>query len=311
MSSPALARLRRRLASGRQLAATLAAAAGSWSDDRCASLSAALAFYAAFSLAPMLLVAMTVASLFFGSAAVQGRVVEEIRAVVGPDGAVAVQAMLASAWKAGQGGWVGLLSLFAIALGASATFAELHNALNAIWKVPPPARAVAALIRVRLTSFGLVIGTGFLIVVLLIADAVVSYATAYLIGGFLPVVLAIAQQAVALLFLCAAFAILLRILPDAAVRWREAAAGGIAAALLFVGGKRIFAFYLARAGTANAFGAASSLAVLMMWLFFSAAVFLFGAELAAHLARRRAERNERPALTRRASPAGARKYMRL
>lgn len=291
----------------REAGGTFAAVLGNWSNDRCSSMSAALAFYAAFSLAPMLLVVITVASVFFGAEAVHGRLDAEIRAVVGPEGAVAVQAMLASAWKAGRGGWIGLFSLLAIALGASATFAELHSALNAIWRAPPPARAVAALIRVRLLSFGLVVGTGFLIVVLLIADAAVTYATEFLIGGFLPLALSAAQHAVSVVFLCAAFSILLKILPDAPVRWREAGAGGIAAALLFIGGKRVFAFYLARAGTANAFGAASSLAVLMMWLFFSAAVFLFGAELAAHLARRRRERHEAPALTR----GAARKYTSL
>lgn len=293
----------------RHLAAAVTAAGAGWAQDRCASMSAALAFYAAFSLAPMLLVVITVASLFFGVEAVQGRLFSEIQSLAGPEGAIAVQAMLASAWKSRQGGWVGLLSLGAIALGASATFTELNSALDAIWKVPPPPRPVAALIRVRLTSFGLVVGTGFLIVVLLIADAAVTYATDVLLGRLLHPVAGAIQHLVSLLFLCAAFTVLLKVLPDTPVHWRDAEVGGITAALLFSGGKHVFALYITHAGTANAFGAASSLAVLMMWLFFSAAVFLFGAELTAHLARGRKMPAPRPALTQ--PPRGTRNYKGL
>lgn len=278
--------LRRRAASILKL---VAVAATSWAQDRCSSMSAALAFYAAFSLAPMLIVAISVAGFFFGAEAVQGRLYTEIQAVVGPQGATVVQAMVASAWKSGLGRWAGPLSLLAIAAGASGVFAELNSALDTIWKVPPTPRAVAALIRVRLTSFGLVMGTGFLVVVLLIADAAIAYMTERLfLQAFVHPVLDVIQHASSLLFLCLAFTVLLKVLPDTHVPWRDAGAGGSAAALLFTGGKHGFALYLAHAGTANAFGAASSLAVLMMWLFFSAAVFLFGAELAAHLARKSA-----------------------
>jgi membrane protein len=265
----------------------LVAVATSWAQDRCSSMSAALAFYAAFSLAPMLVIVISVAGFFFGPAAVLGQLYSDVAVLVGPQGAAAVQALVASAWKSGQGRWVGVLSLGAIALGATGVFNELHSALDAIWKVPSPPSAVAALLRARLTSFGLVVGTGFLIVVLLIADAAITYMTEILfLEAFVRPLLGVIQHAVSLLFLCAAFCILLKVLPDTAVHWRDAAVGGVAAALLFAGGKHGFALYLAHAGTANAFGAASSLAVLMMWLFFSAAVFLFGAELSAQLSRR-------------------------
>lgn len=255
---------------------------GNWIDDRCSSMSAALAFYAAFTLAPMLLIVIAVASVLVGREAVQGRLYAEIGGLVGKDGAIALQAMVASARKAGQGGWVSLASTVATAVGASATFAELHSALNQIWRARPSSHPMVAMLRVRLTAFGLVVGTGFLVVVLLIADAVISYATDFFLGDAAldPVAKAI-QRGVSFVILAFAFTALLKVLPDARVAWRHAGAGGVAAAFLFTVGKHAFALYLTYASTANVFGAASSLAVLMMWLFFSAAVFLLGAEVSA------------------------------
>lgn len=258
-----------------------------WSDDRCSSMSAALAFYAAFSLAPMLVIVTAVASFFFGEAAAQGRIYAGFASLVGKEGATVVQSMMASAWKSGQGGWAGWLSLVAIVIGASATFSELHRAINIIWRTRPEEHVVATMIRVRLTSFGLVVGTGFLIVVLLVADTAITFATEVaLYGTFIHPLVGLVQHALSFGFLCLAFTVLLKVLPDTTVRWRAAAVGGFAAAFLFSGGKHLFALYLAHAGTANAFGAASALAVMMMWFFFSAAVFLLGAELAAPFSNR-------------------------
>lgn len=260
------------------------AALGDWLADGGPSMSAAVAFYAAFSLAPVLVVAIAVASLFVGAEAVQGRLFSGIQAVVGDEGAVVVQAMVASAWKAGGGGWMGGLSLAGTVIGATATFAELNRSLNIVWRAPENPRVIASLLRVRLVSFGMVVGTGFLVVVLLIADAGLAYGSRMLLGAMdldLALVLGLLEQAVSFAFLCIAFSLLLKLLPDVHVPWGAALVGGIATAALFSLGKQLFARYLAYAGTANAFGAAGSLAVLMMWLFFSAAVFLLGAELAA------------------------------
>lgn len=274
------------LALVKRAGATLAAVAGSWSAHRCSSMAAALAFYAAFSLAPMLVIIIAVAGFFYGPEAVQGRLYSDITALVGREGAVALQAMVASAWKSGQGHWVGWFAALGTAIGASATFAELNSALDVIWQAKPPHHAVASLIRIRLVSFGLVVGAGFLIVVLLIADALFTFLVEMIFRSAAGMLVWVAQRLVAFALLCLAFAMLLKVLPDKPVRWWQAGVGGVAAGILFTAGKQLFAAYLAHAGTANAFGAASSLAVLMMWLFFSAAVFLLGAELAAHLARR-------------------------
>ncbi len=247
-------------------------------------MSAALPFYAAFSLAPLLVVAVAVGSVFFGEHAIEGRLYTELESLIGRDAALTAQTVLANAWRAGGARTLGWLSLAGTAVGATATFVELNSALNAIWRAPPPRRAVAALIRVRLVSFGLVLGAGFLLVVLLIADAAILYVTDVLFaaGAFGALIGAI-QHLASFVFLCIAFTVLLKVLPDVPVAWREAVDGGVAGAALFAVGKHLFALYLARASSTNVFGAASSLAVLMMWLFFSAAAFLVGAELAATL----------------------------
>ena len=255
-----------------------------WSDDRLVSESAAVGFFAAFSMAPMLVIVIAVAGFFFGAEAVQGRLFAEIEGLMGKDGAVAVQSMVASAWKTGGPGWVGLLSLVGVIIGASATFSELTSALNWILRAPPRHGAMATLIKVRLISFGLVLGTGFLMIVLLIMDSLLSFAGNALFGGgsiAQPLVVA-AQHAITFAVLVCAFSVMLRILPDVRVRWRDAALGALVASILFSIGKHFLALYLAHAGTASAFGAAGSLAVVLMWLFFSAAIFLLGAEVAAH-----------------------------
>lgn len=269
-------------------------AARAWSDDRCATMAAALAFYAAFSLAPMLVIVIAIAGYFVGAEAVQGRLIGEIRGLVGQDGAAVVQAMLASAWRSGHGGASTWISAGGVALGASATFAQLTQSLDTIWRHPASPRPLLALVRVRLTSFGLVVGIAFLVVVLLVLDAAVSFAIERVLGVDQATRrwASLAQRGVVLLALVAAFAALLKVLPAATVRWRNALVGALAGAVLFSVGKNLFALYLSRAGTASAFGAAGSLAVLLMWLYFSAAVFLYGAEISARWRRS----GERPVL---------------
>lgn len=255
-----------------------------WSEDRCVPESAAIGFFAAFSIAPMLLVVIAVAGYFFGAEAVQGRLISEIESMIGKEGAVAVQAMVASAWKAKDSGWVGVISLFGVIIGASATFGQLTNALNWIWRAPAKKGAVATLIKVRLLSFGLVLGTGFLLIVMLVLDAMLAFAGNALMSNreVAEPVMSAVQHALTFLVLLGAFTMLLKVLPDVHVRWRDAGLGALVATVLFSIGKHFLALYLAHAGTASAFGAAGSLAVLMMWLFFSAGVFLLGAEVAAH-----------------------------
>jgi len=265
-----------------------------WIQDHCLMFSASISFFAAFSLAPTLVIVISVASIFFGADAVQGRLFDEISGVVGADAARALEAIVANAWHADIARSTAVLSIAGVLVGASATFSSLHSALNVIWPTPlvSTRESIVGLLRVRLMSFGLVVGAGLLVVALLVLDALVEVLGHWAFGDGSPFIVlsGLTQRAISLAMLMLAFTVLLKFLPTTRMLWRDAALGAAAAALLFEGGKRLFAFYLQHAGTANMFGAAGSLAIILMWLYYSAAVFLLGAELSATAARKRTHR---------------------
>jgi membrane protein len=232
--------------------------------------------------------------VFARADAVQGRLFDEISGVVGADAARALEAIVANAWHADIARSTALLSGAGVLVGASATFSSLHSALNVIWPTPAVStrESIVGLLRVRVMSFGLVVGAGLMVVALLVLDASVELVGHLVFGDGSPflVLAGATQRAISLAMLTLAFTVLLKFLPTARMKWRDALLGAVAAALMFEGGKRLFAFYLSHAGTANMFGAAGSLAVILMWLYYSAAVFLLGAELSATAARKRTHR---------------------
>jgi membrane protein len=253
-------------------------------EDRCPALAASIAFYAAFSLAPTLVMVIAVAGWFLGGEAARGELYRQVHTVLGNDAAAAISTIVQNAHRSGgAGGAAAIISFVLLAIGASATFSSLNSALNIVWPASGPrASSVMALVRVRLISFSLVLGVAFLLIVSLVLDAGITFVGNWLWGDSPYVVIGnLLQLGVGLLVLSLAFAGLLKFLPDAPVRWRDSLVGGFVAAVLFSAGKKLFALYLAHAGTANSFGAAGSLAVLLMWLYFSALVLLLGAEFAA------------------------------
>ncbi|MGF6964671.1 membrane protein [Paraburkholderia sp. WC7.3g] len=255
-----------------------------FTDNRCPAMAASIAFYAAFSLAPTLVMVIAVAGWFFGPAAARGELFGHINGLIGDQAAAGVQTIVENAHHAGaKGGIATIISFSLLAIGASATFSSLNSALNIVWPYSGPrTSSVLALVRVRLISFGLVLGVAFLLIVSLVLDTVIVFIGNWLWGDSPYVVIGnLLQLGVGLLVLMFAFAGLLKFLPDARVRWRDALVGGVVAAVLFTAGKKLFALYLAHAGMASAFGAAGSLAVLLMWLYFSAVVLLLGAEFSA------------------------------
>ncbi|ASL47296.1 hypothetical protein bAD24_III07870 [Burkholderia sp. AD24] len=255
-----------------------------FSDDRCAAMAASIAFYAAFSLAPTLVMVIAVAGWFFGAEAARGELFNHIHGLLGDQAAAGVQTIVENAHHSGSaGGVAAIISFTMLAIGASATFSSLNSALNIVWPYSGPrSSSVIAMVRVRLISFGLVLGVAFLLIVSLVLDTVITFIGKWLWGNSPYVVIGnLMQLAVGLLVLAFAFAGLLKFLPDDKVRWRDALVGGIVAAVLFSAGKKLFALYIAHAGMASSFGAAGSLAVLLMWLYFSAAVLLLGAEFSA------------------------------
>ena len=264
----------------------------SWIGHRGSASAASIAFYTAFSLSPTLVIVIAVASFFYGADAIQGKLFDEISGVVGTQAAATIQAMVANARHAHVAAGTALISLAAVLIGASATFSSLNTALNIIWPIEvhlKPTQNILSLVRLRLLSFGLVVGVGFLVVILQVLDTVVTILGQW-VWGETSVSYALAngaQHLVSVAVLIGAFSALLKFLPDAHMDWRDSTIGAVAATLMFGAGKNLFSMYLAHAGTANMFGAAGSLAVILMWLYYSSAVFLLGAEVAAFGGKRR------------------------
>jgi membrane protein len=256
-------------------------------EDRCAAMAASIAFYSAFSLAPTLVMVIAVAGWVFGADAARGQLFHQVNGLLGDQAAASVQSIVENAHRSGGTGVAAVISFVLLAVGASATFSSLNTALNLVWPLTgDPKSSVFALVRVRLISFGLVLGVAFLLIVSLVLDTAIQAVGTWLWGNSPFVIIGdIVQLMVGLVILSLAFGALLKFLPDGRVQWRDALVGGFVAAILFSVGKKLFAFYLTHAGTANSFGAAGSLAVLLMWLYFSAAVLLLGAEFSAARAR--------------------------
>jgi membrane protein len=256
-------------------------------EDRCAAMAASIAFYSAFSLAPTLVMVIAVAGWVFGADAARGQLFHQVNGLIGDQAAAGVQSIVENAHRSGGTGIAAVISFLLLAIGASATFSSLNTALNLVWPVSGDQKSsVFAMVRVRLISFGLVLGVAFLLIVSLVLDTAIQAVGLWLWGDSPFVIIGdVAQLVAGLAILSVAFGALLKFLPDATVQWRDALVGGAVAAVLFSAGKKLFAFYLTHAGTASAFGAAGSLAVLLMWLYFSAAVLLLGAEFSAARAR--------------------------
>jgi membrane protein len=271
-------------------------------SDRCMMLASGIAFNSAFSLAPTLLIVLAVAGWFLGADAAQGKLFAEVKNVLGNEAAAAMQDIVTHAHRASGGGIAAAASVILLIVGASATFSSLNTALDTVFDAKPRAgvSGFAVLLRVRLLSIALVLGIGFLLVVSLVLDTAIQIA-AHAVFGSTPLIVAavIGQAIVGLLALSVAFAALIKWLPDAPVRFADAVIGAFVSALLFTIGRQLFGFYLAHTGTVTTFGAAGSLAVLMMWLYFSSLVFLLGAEVTAAI---RASK-ERQHVSRRSSAA--------
>ena len=253
-----------------------------WLDDYAPSMGAALAFYTLFSLAPLLIIAIAVAGFFFGKEAASGEIVAQIESVVGFEGALAVQGVLRSASKPAQDILATLVSFVTLIIGATSVFAELQSALDRIWRAPAPlnANGVWALLRARILSLGLVLGLGFLLLVSLILGAAIA-AFGKWSGGLLEgwgALLHAVNFCLSFAVATALFAMLFKLMPRASVAWRDVWVGAAVTAMLFEIGKLLIGLYLGKTGIASSFGAAGSLVVLLIWVYFSAQIFLLGAE---------------------------------
>jgi membrane protein len=253
-----------------------------WSADKGSRLGAALSYYTVFSLAPLLLLIISVAGLAFGRAAVEGRIFGELTGIMGPDAARLVQSAVAKASHP-RGGIIGaVLGLVALLAGATGVVGELQDALNTIWKLAPkPNRGLWGVIRTRMLSIAMILALGFLLLVSLVVSAALSAITGWLHGWLGNIVWVgwLVDGVVALTVISTLIALIYKILPDARVRWRDVWVGAGVTAVLFLLGKYLIGLYVGKASVASAFGAAGSLAVLLVWIYYSAQIVLLGAEL--------------------------------
>lgn len=253
-----------------------------WFEDDAFRLAASLAFYTIFSLAPVLLIATGVASMFLARETATERIVAEVQRLVGADGAQAIRQVLDASSGFGKGVWAIATGVVTFLLGATAVFAELQSALNKIWdvKTDPKRGVILQLVLSRLRSFTIALGVGFLLLVSLVVSAALTALQDYL-NNWMPGVPALWQTLnVVTSFVIAAvlFAMIYKYLPDAKITWSDVWIGAAVTAALFTAGKYVIGLYLGQTAVASAFGAAGSFAVLLIWIYYSALISFFGAE---------------------------------
>lgn len=253
----------------------------SWSEDKVPRLGAALAYYSALSIAPLLLIAVGLAGLIFGHEAARGHLMDQIRGMVGTEGGKAIEEMLVSARKPKEGILATTLGIATLLFAASGVFGQLQDAMNTIWEVEPkPGRGLLGFVKDRFFSFAMVFGTGFLLVVSLLLSAAVSAA----VGAFgrlsptLAPVAEVGDTVVSGLVVWLLFAMIFKILPDAEIAWRDAWIGAGVTTVLFLIGKAAIGLCLGRSGYGSAYGELGSLVVLLVWIYYSAQILFLGAE---------------------------------
>jgi len=259
---------------GRLLAETLK----EWNEDKAPRLAAALAFYSVLSIGPLLLIVTGIAGIAFGRDAVNGYLLSEMSDLIGPQGAAAVQTMLSGAFNPHQGLIATLIGVVTLIISATGFFAQLQDAMNAIWNVDENGRHWSWFLQKRLLSFALVLGIGFLLLVSLVVSAAMA-AFSEMISPFVPgPVMALLNLVLTYAVVTFLFAMTFRILPDAHISWSDVWVGALITALLFSFGKQLIGLYLGQSALSSAYGAAGSLIVLLVWIYYSALIFFFGAE---------------------------------
>lgn len=254
-----------------------------WQRDKVSRLAAALAYYTTFSLAPVLVIVIAIASFLFEQSTVQARIVEQLQGLLGENGAGLVEEMLTNAQTQEGGIWATIISLVLLIVGASGLFIQLQDALNTVWNVVPRSDGgIGKLVRDRLLSFGMVLVIGFLLMVSLMLSAALAGISGMLGGGSGLVGWDVGWQllntAVSLGVITLLFGLIYKILPDATIAWSDIWVGAALTAVLFTIGKALIGFYLGNSSVASAYGAAGSFVVLLLWIYYSAQILLFGAE---------------------------------
>lgn len=252
-----------------------------WSEDKASRLSAALAYYTIFSLAPLLIIVIAIAGSVFGEEAARGQIVGQIQGLVGTSGAEVIETAIENANQPATGTIASIISIIALLFGASGVFAELQDALNTIWEVTPkPGMGVKGFVRNRFLSFAMILGIGFLLLVSLVISAALAALNSYfshLVPG-VDFLWSIANFLISFGVITLLFAMIYRFLPDVEITWNDVWIGAAITSLLFVIGKSILGIYLGNSSFGSAYGAAGSLVIILAWVYYAAQILFFGAE---------------------------------
>jgi membrane protein len=274
-----------------------------WIADKAPRLSAATAYYTILSLAPLLMICLSIAGLVFGRDAAQSGIIAQFKTVAGESGAKAAEELLKNANQLDSGLISIVIGVVMLLIGASAVFGELQDAFNTVWNAPPrPNRGFWGVIRDRFLSFAMVLSVGFLLLVSMVLSTILSSMSEFAAGS-LPgssILFRVLELAVSFAVITSLFALLFKYLPDVQVPWREVWIGAAITAALFTVGKYLIGLYLGRAAVATPFGAAGSVVALVVWVYYSAMILFYGGELTQALSRRNhpemfAKPNDKPA----------------
>lgn len=253
-----------------------------WQEDKASRLAAALAYYTVFSLSPLVIIILALVGFIFGQEATSGYLIQQIRGLMGQEGAEVIQTIIAGAAQPTSSIVATIIGVVTLLLGASGVFGQLQDALNTVWGVAPkPGQGVWGFIRARFLSFTMVLGIGFLLLVSLVLSAVLSALDQFLVS-WLSDASALALQLLNLVLsfglVILLFAMIFKILPDVEIKWRDVWLGATVTALLFSVGKFLLGYYLGRQSFGSTYGAAGSLLLILLWVYYSAQILLFGAE---------------------------------
>jgi len=260
---------------------SIRSAARAWWDDDCARMGASLSYYTLFAIAPILLVAIAIAGLVFGAEAVRGEIVGQLDHLIGRDGALTVQGLLEGASHRRAGMVATLIGAVTFLLASTGAFLELQVAFNTIWRVKPnPERHFSAFVMNRIRSFGLVVAIGFLLLVSLTVTAALAAVNAWLfnLSPVNALLWTIVNTLVSIVVTTGLFALLFRFLPDVRLRWRDVMTGAVVTAVLFTMGQQVIGLYLGQSTIASMYGAAGSMMILLLWVYYSCQILLFGAQ---------------------------------
>ncbi|RFZ91391.1 YihY/virulence factor BrkB family protein [Mucilaginibacter conchicola] len=258
------------------------AAFSGFSDDLALKYSASLAYYTIFSLAPLLLLAISIAGLVLGKDATQGKIFHEINGLVGNDAAKQIQDMLKNLQTSGKSTVSVVIGAVTLILGATTVFGEIQESINIIWQVKPkPKVGWIKLLKNRLLSGSIIVAIGFLLLVSLVINGALLAASDYL-KDFLPAVTVnffnMLNALISFAVIAVLFGVIFKVLPDAKVRWKDVRSGALFTAVLFMIGRVVIGIYIEKSGTSSTYGAAGSLIVILLWVYYTAAILYFGAE---------------------------------